>query len=123
MAHCNSKPRKMKNGGPAAPIMPKEVKKKRNASTERTERPPREAYKKMGFTDAELKKMGMKDGGEAVPKKFKGFSKLPEAVQQNMDSGLANKYRYGGEARNSGSQGSCRGMGSAMRGGSFSGVK
>jgi|DEB0MinimDraft_6_1074348.scaffolds.fasta_scaffold29276_3 hypothetical protein len=73
--------------------------------------------------DKELKEMGYEKGGEAVPKKFKGFSKLPEAVQQNMDSGLANKYRYGGEARNSGSQGSCRGMGSAMRGGSFSGVK
>lgn len=70
-----------------------------------------------------LKSIGKEDGGEAVPKKFKGFSKLPEAVQQKMDTGLANKYRDGGEARNSGSKGSCRGMGAAMRGGSFSGVK
>lgn len=63
------------------------------------------------------------EGGEAVPAKYKGFSKLPEAVQQKIDSGLANKYRYGGEARNSGKKGSCRGMGAALRGGSFSGVK
>lgn len=111
---------------PEAPIMPKEVKlrrKKRSMAQDTTEKPPRSAYKEMGFTDAELKKMGMEDGGEAVPKKFKGFSKLPEAVQQKMDPGLANKYRDGGEALNSGSKGSCRGMGAAMRGGSFSGVK
>jgi hypothetical protein len=122
MAHCNSKPKKMEKGGPAAPVMSDEVKeirkkkrKERNASRERTEMPSKKMREDMA--------KGYKDGGEAVPKKFKGFSKLPEAVQQNMDSGLANKYRYGGEARNSGSQGSCRGMGSAMRGGSFSGVK
>ena len=58
-----------------------------------------------------------KDGGEAVPAKFKGFSKLPEKVQQKMDPGLARKYEKGGAV------GSCRGMGAAMRGGKFSGVK
>lgn len=47
MAHCNSKPKKMKNGGPAAPVMPKEVRKRRNASMERTERPPQSVYKEM----------------------------------------------------------------------------
>ena len=109
--------KKMEKGGPTAPVMPKEVRKKRNASAERTERPSRKAYKEMGFTDAELKKMGMKDGGEAVPAKFKGFSKLPEGVQQKMDPDLAQKYEKGGAV------GSCRGMGAALRGGKFSGVK
>ena len=47
MAGCGSRPKKMKDGGPAAPIMPKEVRKKRNASAERTERPPMSAYKEM----------------------------------------------------------------------------
>ena len=60
---------------------------------------------------------GFKDGGEAVPAKFKGFSKLPEKVQQKMDPDLAQKYEKGGAV------GSCRGMGAAMRGGKFSGVK
>tara|TARA_E500000318_G_scaffold83200_1_gene78775 strand:+ start:776 stop:1261 length:486 start_codon:yes stop_codon:yes gene_type:complete len=111
-----------KKAAPAAPIMSDEVKeirkkkrKERNASRERTEMPSKKMREDMA--------KGYKDGGEAVPKKFKGFSKLPEAVQQNMDPELANKYRDGGEARNSGSKGSCRGMGAAMRGGSFSGVK
>ena len=60
---------------------------------------------------------GFKDGGEAVPAKFKGFSKLPEGVQQKMDPDLAQKYEKGGAV------GSCRGMGAALRGGKFSGVK
>ena len=82
----------------------------------KAEKYARKRYKDMPEPDYKA------EGGEAVPKKFKGFSKLPEAVQQKMDTGLANKYRYGGEARNSGSKGSCRGMGAAMRGGSFGGV-
>ena len=57
------------------------------------------------------------EGGEAVPAKFKGFSKLPESVQQKMDPSLAQKYKAGGAV------GSCRGMGAALRGGRFSGVK
>ena len=57
------------------------------------------------------------DGGEAVPTKFKGFSKLPEKVQQKMDPDLAQKYEKGGAV------GSCRGMGAALRGGKFSGVR
>ena len=38
-----------------------------------------------------------KEGGE-VPSKYKGFSKLPEAVQKNIDPSLAAKYKAGGEA-------------------------
>ena len=58
----------------------------------------------MGATDRQL--MGMEEGGE-VPKKFKGFSKLPEDVQQKMDPVAAAKYEDGGEVR---------GMGRAYRG-------
>ena len=64
-----------------------------------------------------MQSIGMEDGGEAVPAKFKGFSKLPEKVQQKMDPDLAQKYEKGGAV------GSCRGMGAALRGGKFSGVK
>lgn len=57
---------------PDAPKMPKEVKKKRNASAERTERPPKSAYKEMGYTDAELKEMGFREGGLIRMGTFKG---------------------------------------------------
>ncbi len=50
----------------------------------------------------------MEDGG-AVPKKYKGFSKLPERVQQKIDPDLAGKYEKGGVVR---------GMGRAYAGGS-----
>jgi hypothetical protein len=69
------------------------------------------------------------EGGEAVPSKYKGFAKLPESVQQRMDPKLARQYRYGGEATNSGqkvsgrAKGGCRGMGAALRGGKFVGVR
>lgn len=41
----------------------------------------------------------MEEGGEAVPNKYKGFSKLPEAVQQKISSELAQKYDDGGVAQ------------------------
>lgn len=114
MAHCNSKPKKMEKGGLSAPIMPekaKEIRKKkrkeRNASREQTTMPSKKMREAMA--------KGYKDGGEAVPNKFKGFSKLPESVQQKIDPKLAQKFEGGGAV--------CRGMGSAMRGGKFSGVR
>ena len=59
-----------------------------------------------------------------VPNEYKGFSKLPEAVQEKMDSSLAKKYEYGGKVSNmAGGGGVCRGMGAAMRGGKFTGCK
>jgi len=73
---------------------------------------PRVSKKKYGGKVAK-----MKAGGE-VPSKYKGFSKLPENVQRNMDSDLAQKYEYGGEVG-----GSCRGGGAAIRGTKFSGCK
>ena len=38
-----------------------------------------------------------KEGSKVVPSKYKGFSKLPEKVQQKMDSGLAKQYMSGGK--------------------------
>ena len=40
-----------------------------------------------------------KKGGQVVPPKYKGFSKLPEKVQQNMDPQLAAKYEKGGKIK------------------------
>lgn len=81
MAHCNSSPKKMKDGGPSAPIMSDEVKeirkkkrKERNASAERTEMP-----------------------------------------SKKMREAMAKGYKNGGAV--------CRGMGAAMGGGKFSGVR
>ena len=81
MGHCNSSPRKMKDGGPSAPIMPEKAKeirkrkrKERNASAERTEMP-----------------------------------------SKKMREAMAKGYADGGAV--------CRGMGAAMGGGKFSGVR
>ena len=57
--------------------------------------------------------VGKKDGG-AVPAKFKGFSKLPEKVQQKMNPDLAQKYEDGGEVR---------GARSAISGRGFKGIR
>tara|TARA_Y100001937_G_scaffold100233_1_gene137072 strand:+ start:419 stop:934 length:516 start_codon:yes stop_codon:yes gene_type:complete len=69
----------------------------------------------------------MEDGGAAVPKKYKGFSKLPEKVQKKIDPSLAQKYEDGGAVRKkkgkSNKTGVCRGAGAAIRGTRFSGVR
>ena len=68
----------------------------------------------------------MEEGGEAgeVPKKYKGFSKLPEKVQEKISPDLAEKYEYGGEVKGKKSKGNiCRGGGAALRGTKFSGTK
>ena len=44
-------PLKVRKKMPEAPIMPSEVKKKRNASRERTQRPPESAYEAMGYAE------------------------------------------------------------------------
>ena len=66
-----------------------------------------------------VKAKEMETGGEAVPKKFKGFSKLPEAVQEKMDPGLAKKFERGGPVKMGSGGGVCRGMGAARAGGKF----
>ena len=101
-------------------------------------------FGEMGMmTPSELKRLreqlGLKRGGEVkkmsiggaaekeVPKKYKGFSQLPEDVQEQMNPSLAQKYEYGGEVRKKNSKskktGVCRGAGAAIRGTRFSGVK
>ena len=43
---------------------------------------------------------GMKDGGmNNVPSKYKGFSKLPEGVQEKISPSLAKKYKTGGMSK------------------------
>lgn len=68
----------------------------------------------------ELKKsLGMKEGGEAVPPKFKGFSKLPESVQQKMNPDLAEKFGMGGDVKGKKGKNICRGRGIARPGTGF----
>ena len=91
------------------------------------------AIKKMGglgnsyedFKDGGAVKK-MKLGGEAVPSKFKGFSKLPEGVQEKINPKLASTYekggkveKYGGGGKVKGGKMSCRGMGAAIKGGGY----
>ena len=74
------------------------------------------SYKELDKYIKELKKplvvepIKKEDGGEVVPKKYKGFSKLPEKVQTKIDPALAKKYKNGGAVM-------------AGRGGKFKGVK
>ena len=78
----------------------------------------------------EMMEEGMEEfgeGGAVVPKKYKGFSKLPEKVQKKIDPNLAQKYEDGGVVRkkkgNSKKTGVCRGAGAAVKGTRFSGVR
>ena len=43
-----------------------------------------------------LQRQMFANGGAAVPNQYKGFSKLPEAVQMKMNPELAQKYEAGG---------------------------
>ena len=61
----------------------------------------------------------MEKGGEAVPPKFKGFSKLPESVQQKMNPELAEKFGMGGDVKAKKSGNICRGRGIARPGTGF----
>lgn len=61
----------------------------------------------------------LKLGGEAVPAKFKGFSKLPEEVQKKMDPALAERFEDGGPVKMGSGGGVCKGMGIARAGGKF----
>ena len=45
-----------------------------------------------------MQRQMFRGGGEAVPNQYKGFSKLPENVQQKMNPTLAKKYQQGGIA-------------------------
>ena len=50
------------------------------------------------YADPDRYNINLYEDGGAVPNKYKGFSKLPEAVQENIDPALAAKYKAGGEA-------------------------
>ena len=67
-----------------------------------------------------MKKAKKMEAGGEVPAKFKGFSKLPEAVQEKMDPTLAKKFGMGGSVKGKGSKMMCRGRGAAIKGGGFS---
>ena len=73
---------------------------------------------KQALEDAKRQVKNMEAGG-SVPKKFKGFSKLPEAVQEKMDPDLAKKFEKGGPVKMGSGGGVCRGMGAARAGGKF----
>ena len=62
-----------------------------------------------------VKAQGMELGGEPVPAKFKGFSKLPEEVQEKMDPKLATKFEFGGDVKGKKGRMMCRGMGIARK--------
>ena len=66
-----------------------------------------------------VKAKEMEKGGEAVPSKFKGFSKLPEEVQKKMDPALAERFEDGGPVKMGSGGGVCKGMGIARAGGKF----
>ena len=66
-----------------------------------------------------VKAKEMEAGGEAVPAKFKGFSKLPEEVQKKMDPALAERFEDGGPVKMGAGGGVCKGMGIARAGGKF----
>ena len=59
------------------------------------------------------------ENGGKVPPKFKGFSKLPEDVQEQMNPTLAKKFKKGGPVKFGSGGGVCRGMGAARAGGKF----
>ena len=77
-----------------------------------------------GMMEARKKGMGLRmaNGGE-VPNKFKGFSKLPESVQEKMSPTLAKKYEKGGVVKKRVKRTKkSRGTGAAIKGTKFKGV-
>lgn len=91
----------MEKGGPATPkVLPKPKPKATATSTNRKTG----ATRGSGDDKEYMRKAAaanMESGGE-VPEKYKGFSKLPEAVQMKMDPAAARKYEGGGEVRGMG---------------------
>jgi hypothetical protein len=110
------KVQKKEAGGEIA--KPKKRPKKDPFRADKTEIINEEFSKKVAKQNEKAKKM--EKGGEAVPSKYKGFSKLPEKVQQNIDPNLASKYEHGGSVKGKGGKMMCRGQGAAIKGGGFS---
>ena len=120
MAIEKVKAKEMKLGGDVA----KPKSRPKSLKADKTESLDKEFSKKVAKTNKKNMANVKKD---AVPPKFKGFSKLPEKVQQKIDPNLADKYEMGGKVEEYGAGGNvkggkmgCRGMGAALRGGGFS---
>jgi len=89
----------------------------KNLKADKTEIINEEFSKKVAKQNEKAKKM--EKGGEAVPSKYKGFSKLPESVQQKMNPDLAEKFGMGGDVKAKKSGNICRGRGIARQGTGF----
>ena len=89
---------KMKEGGNVP--KPKMRPKKDPFRADKTVILNEEFSKRVAKTNEEAMKKAkkMEDGGK-VPAKFKGFSKLPESVQQKMNPDLAEKFGMGGDVK------------------------
>ena len=100
---------------------PKMRPKKDPFRADKTESLDKEFSKKVAKQNEENKKKAKKmEAGGEVPAKFKGFSKLPEPVQEKMDPALAKKFGMGGDVKGKGGKMMCRGRGAAIKGGGFS---
>ena len=84
---------------------------------------PRPKMRPKKLTKPKRRPQEMEEGGK-VPNKYKGFSKLPEEVQEKISPDLASKYEKGGKVKKMMGGGQvCRGGGAALRGTKFSGTK
>ena len=100
----------------------------RQRAMDRAGRLVADEFKELGMPTVKprIRPQRMEEGGKAgeVPNKYKGFSKLPEKVQEKISPDLAEKYEFGGKVKGKKNKGSvCRGGGAALRGTKFSGTK
>ena len=100
----------------------------RQRAMDRASRLVADEFKELGMPTVKprIRPQRMEEGGKAgeVPNKYKGFSKLPEKVQEKISPDLAEKYEFGGKVKGKKNKGNvCRGGGVALRGTKFSGTK
>jgi len=97
----------------------------RQRAMDRAGRLVADEFKELGMPTVKprIRPERMEEGGK-VPNKYKGFSKLPEEVQEKISPDLASKYEKGGKVKKMMGGGQvCRGGGAALRGTKFSGTK
>ncbi len=97
----------------------------RQRAMDRASRLVADEFKELGMPTVKprIRPERMEEGGK-VPNKYKGFSKLPEKVQEKISPDLASKYEKGGKVKKMMGGGQvCRGGGAALRGTKFSGTK
>ena len=100
----------------------------RQRAMDRASRLVADEFKELGMPTVKprIRPQRMEEGVKAgeVPNKYKGFSKLPEKVQEKISPDLAEKYEFGGKVKGKKNKGNvCRGGGVALRGTKFSGTK